>query len=144
MQQALHSGHRLWQAGDPRWRRDGGERFEEARRAGSEERRRETGHDPGEATSVTRAAPIRSLMPIAVTVLAAFLLASCVSGFDEFERNRRAYNECLEDHPDDPAACEDLRIQAEKNYDDYERAAKRQWGCKQSPDRCNEPRPGVP
>jgi hypothetical protein len=70
------------------------------------------------------------------------LIVGCVSNYDEFERDRRAYLECLDEHPDDPSACEDLRKRADKRYEDYEREAQRQWGCDQTPDRCNEPRPG--
>lgn len=88
-----------------------------------------------------RVAPRARIALVAVVVSS---LVACVSGYERFERSRRAYEACLDAHPDDPSACEDLRIQAEEQYDDYESAAKRQWGCRQSPDRCNEPRPGQP
>jgi hypothetical protein len=84
---------------------------------------------------------IASISILAMLVLGA---GGCVNSFYDFDRERRAYHECLEENPDNPEKCEDLRKRADEEYGEYEREAQRKWGCEQNPDRCNEPRPGQP
>jgi hypothetical protein len=81
---------------------------------------------------------------IPLSALLALCLVACVSSFDDFDRDRRAYNECLEEHADDPSQCEELKKKADEHFEEYERESQSRWGCEQNPDRCNEPRPGQP
>lgn len=76
--------------------------------------------------------------------VAVLLAQGCVSGYRSFDRSRQTYVECREAHPDDPDACADEAAAAEAEYDRYESEAQRQWGCRNAPDECAEPRPGQP
>ncbi len=81
---------------------------------------------------------------IPLSAFIALCLVGCVNSFYDFDRDRRAYNECLEENPDDPSQCEELKKKADENFEEYERESQSRWGCEQNPDRCNEPRPGQP
>jgi len=62
---------------------------------------------------------------------------------DELERARQLrydYQRCLELHPDDEAACDELRVLASEAFDAYEESAQDQWGCDDTPDGCDRRR----
>jgi hypothetical protein len=87
---------------------------------------------------------MRGIAVLGPAGLAVLFALGCVSGYRSFERSRQAYVECREAHPDDPEACAEEATAAEAEYERYERAAQRQWGCRNAPDECAEPRPGQP
>lgn len=47
---------------------------------------------------------------------------------------RRAYDDCLAAHDGDVEACKVERDEANRRYSEYEREAKRAWGCEHSDD----------
>lgn len=75
---------------------------------------------------------------------AAAALVACVQRFrDEHAEARAAYHACLDEYPNEPEQCDDLRVLVDGTYDRYERSAQQQWGCRSSPDGC-EPSPHGP
>ena len=69
-----------------------------------------------------------------------FLLPGCVS--NEQARYRAAEKDlerCLEENPEDQAACAAIRANRDQEYERYERTAEQAWGCRNSPDGCDGP-----
>lgn len=81
------------------------------------------------------------LWPVAVVVVA-LVGQACASRWAPFDRSRRAYLACLDEHRADPEACDHLAEQADREYEEYERESQRHWGCENTPDDCASPPPG--
>ena len=93
------------------------------------------------------AAPLRSrgsdmkvILSATGIVLLGILLSACQQPlryeYSDARAAKNRYRECIRSNPGDPGACEQLRLAAGAEYDDYKRRNDERRGCDTSASRC--------
>lgn len=73
--------------------------------------------------------PGRSGLLLAILAVTLVSTMACVfPGWNRSKQARADYEACLDEHPEDPEACDEARENARREYDRYEDDAQRQWG----------------
>lgn len=81
---------------------------------------------------------MKSTLALAAVALTLPLGGCLFTDHSRYQKAEARYRECLDEHPRDVDACEPLRATRDREFENYERTAKRAWGCDRTPEGCDD------